>query len=300
MTGLLLLDKPAGMTSFSAVNRVRRMLGVKKAGHTGTLDPMATGVLPILLGGATRFAEFLPSHDKAYLAGFQLGLTTDTLDITGRVLEERPVHASREDIEQALTPFRGKIMQVPPMVSALKKDGVRLYELARQGIEVEREARPVEIFTLELVGDDQLYVECSAGTYIRTLIDDLGRALGCGATMTSLRRTKANGYAIEQCHTLEELELRKTVILVDQLFLSYPEVRVTPAQAVRFKNGGALDLARLDLAGIEHSEALRMQTRPEEAKNPIEGELYRVYGETFLGLGRVQGEQLAIARLLVG
>jgi len=297
MTGLLLLDKPEGMTSFSAVNRVRRIIrdssvpqpnGEKsalpglKAGHTGTLDPMATGVLPILLGGATRFAEFLPSHNKAYLAGFQLGLTTDTLDITGRVLEERPVAATREDILAALAPFRGNIMQIPPMVSALKKDGKRLYELARQGIEVAREARPIEIFSLELADDMHIHVECSAGTYIRSLIDDLGQSLGCGATMTSLRRTKANGYAIEQCQTLEQLELQKTIISIDQALSTYPEVRVTPAQAVRFRNGGALDLIRLHV------------------KDPLELQLYRVYHEDiFLGLGRVQGDQLAIARLLV-
>jgi len=282
MTGLLLLDKPEGMTSFSAVSRVRRILGIKKAGHTGTLDPMATGVLPILLGGVTRFAEFLPSHDKAYLAGFQLGLTTDTLDITGKVLEERPVHTTREDIEAALAQFRGNIMQVPPMVSALKRDGVRLYELARRGIEVAREARPVEIFSLELVDDTHICVECSAGTYIRSLIDDLGRALGCGAVMTSLRRTKANGYDIAQCTMLEQLELRITVIPVDHALGSYPEVHVSPAQAVRFRNGGQLDLTRLHI------------------KKPAEGELHRVYHEnTFLGLGRVQGEQLTIARLLI-
>ena len=283
MTGLLLLDKPPNITSFSAVNQARRMLGVKKAGHTGTLDPMATGVLPILLGGATRFAEFLPSHNKAYLAGFRLGLMTDTLDITGKVLEARPVTATRGEIEGALGQFRGRIMQVPPMVSALKKDGKRLYELARQGIEIAREARPVEIFALELVDDTHIHVECSAGTYIRSLIDDLGQVLGCGATMTSLRRTKANGYAIEQCTALEQLELRKNIIPADQLFLTYPEVRVSPAQATRFHNGGALDLARLQ---IQH---------------PTQEQLHRVYGEDiFLGLGRVQGEQLAIARLLVG
>ena len=306
MTGLLLLDKPPAITSFSAVARARRILGVKKAGHTGTLDPMATGVLPILLGGATRFAEFLPSHDKAYLAGFRLGLRTDTLDITGEVIEEKPVHVTRDDVERALAQFRGKIQQVPPMVSALKVDGVRLYDLARRGIEVEREARAVEFYALELADecrcglqaardknffndpgrlqaaptDYALYAECSAGTYIRSLIDDLGRALGCGAAMTSLRRVKANGYGIERCATLEQLERGEAKLIpLDEVLAAYPAVTVTPAQALRFRNGGALDLARVTLTG--------------------EGELHRVYGEQFLGLGRVKAGELTVARLLV-
>jgi len=281
-SSLLLLDKPAGLTSFSAVARARRILGIKKAGHTGTLDPMATGVLPILLGPATRFAEFLPSHDKAYIAGFQLGVTTDTLDITGAVLEERPVNVTRADIEAALAGFRGGIMQMPPMYSAKSQGGQRLYELARQGIEVEREARAVEIYRLELLDNASIYVECSAGTYIRSLIDDLGRALGCGACMASLRRTMANGYDISRCVTLEQLEQGDTrgMVPLDKALSAYPAVEVTPAQAVRFRNGGALDLARLRGLG--------------------EGELHRVYGEhVFLGLGRVQGEGLAVARLLI-
>ena len=284
MNKLLLLDKPGGMTSFSAVNRARRILDIKKAGHTGTLDPMATGVLPILLGGATRFSEFLPSHDKAYLAGFKLGLTTDTLDITGTVLEEKTADVTREEIEAALPQFRGKIMQVPPMYSAKSQGGVRLYALARQGIEVAREARPVEIFRLELTGESELHVECSAGTYIRSLIDDLGRVLGCGACMTSLRRTKANGYDIAQCVTFEQLEQENTTgfVALDDALAAYEPVQVSAAQTVRFKNGGALDLARLQM------------------QNPTEGKLYRVYDEeNFLGLGRVQGEEMAIARLLV-
>jgi len=282
MTSLLLLDKPPGLTSFSAVLRVRKSLSVKKVGHTGTLDPMATGVLPILLGGTTRFADYLPCHDKAYLAGFRLGIRTDTLDITGSVIEEKPVHVTRGDVERALAQFRGKIQQVPPMVSALKRDGVRLYELARRGVEIEREAREVEIYALRLVDDDTIYAECSAGTYIRSLIDDLGRALGCGAAMTSLRRVKANGYGIERCVTLEALEQggEAGIIPIGEALSAHPAVTVTPAQAVRFRNGGALDLARLTL--------------------PCEGELYRVYGnEAFLGLGKIKAEELAVARLLV-
>jgi len=284
MTSLLLLDKPEGLTSFSAVARARRVLGIKKAGHTGTLDPMATGVLPILLGGATRFAEFLPSHDKAYVAGLRLGIVTDTLDITGTVLEERQVNVTRSEIEAALGQFRGKILQVPPMYSAKSQGGERLYALARRGIEVEREARAVEIYRLELVDDENIYVECSAGTYIRSLIDDLGRALGCGACMSSLRRVKANGYGIERCVTLEQLEQGDTsgFVPIDEALAAYPAVEVTPAQTVRFRNGGALDLARLQI------------------KIPTEGALHRVYGNNvFLGLGRIQSEELAVARLLI-
>ena len=282
MTSLLLLDKPEGITSFSAVARVRRILGIKKAGHTGTLDPMATGVLPILLGASTRFSEFLPSHDKAYVAGMRLGITTDTLDITGTVLEEKPVSVTRGEIEQALMQFRGKIMQVPPMYSAKSQGGERLYALARRGIEVERAARAVEIYKLELVGNAEIYVECSAGTYIRSLIDDLGRALGCGACMCSLRRTKANGYDISQCVTLEQLEQSSMngFVPLDEALAAYPAAEVTPAQAVRFRNGGALDLARLHGLG--------------------EGELHRVYSDgTFLGLGKINGSELAVARLLI-
>ena len=285
-TGLILLDKPAGITSFSAVNRVRRILNSKKAGHTGTLDPMATGVLVILTNGAARFIEFLPTHRKAYRAGFQLGLATDTLDITGKVLSSQPVHVSREEISRALEGFRGKIMQTPPMVSAIKQDGVRLYALARQGMEVQRAPREVELYSLELSevgGEYVLDAACSAGTYIRTLIDDLGRALGVGgAVMTSLRRTEANGYSIEQCATLEQFERGEVrIIPMEDALAIYPLAHITAPQATRFRNGGALDLQRLQI------------------KNPTEGELYRVRCEDdFLGLGRVRGEQLAIARLL--
>jgi len=287
MTSLLLLDKPAGMTSFTAVNRARRILDLKKAGHTGTLDPMATGVLVILTNGAARFIEFLPTHQKAYRAGLRLGITTDTLDITGQVLSRRPVDVTTEEIEQALERFRGKIMQTPPMVSAIKQGGVRLYALARQGIEVERHAREVEIFSLELSevgGEYFLDAACSAGTYIRTLIDDLGRALGCGAAMTSLQRTQANGYAIDQCATLEQLERGAFhAIPVEEALVFYPEVSVTAPQATRFRNGGALDLDRLRLAAAYE-----------------ESSLLRVFHEReFLGLGRIKGDQLAIARLLV-
>jgi tRNA pseudouridine55 synthase len=285
MTGVLLLDKPAGLTSFQAANRVRRSLGLQKIGHTGTLDPMATGVLVLLTNGATRFIEYMPNRRKVYRAGFRLGIVTDTLDMTGKVLAQQPVDVSPKEIESALTQFRGKIMQTPPMVSAIQQGGVRLYELARRGKTVERAPREVEIFRLELVqngGEFALEVECSAGTYVRSLIDDLGRALGVGgAAMSSLRRTEANGYSIAQCATLEQLQSGNScAIPMEEALKQYPKTEITAPQAVRFCNGGALDLNRLQL--------------------PCKAGTLRVFAkQRFLGLGEIRGEQLAVARLLV-
>ena len=256
MTGFVYLDKGEGMTSFFAASRLRRIFGMKKIGHTGTLDPMATGVLPVALGGATRFIELIPSHDKAYRASFRLGTTTDTLDITGEVLSESEVSSTAADVENVLGRFRGEISQLPPMYSAIKKDGVRLYTLARQGIEVEREERRVTIYRLEMTRADEenneyeIEVECSNGTYIRSLISDIGEALGCGAVMTKLRRTKANGIDESRCFTVEMLEkmkeegrLSEAVEAVDEI-LSYSKIKVSEAQTKRFSNGGSLDCNR--------------------------------------------------------
>ncbi len=256
MTGFLLLDKPAGMTSFAATAKCRRLFATKKAGHTGTLDPMATGVLVAALGAATRFIDLLPSTEKAYRASFRLGETTDTLDRTGTVLSRSPVTCGKAEVSAALTAFRGEIMQVPPMYSALQQDGVRLYTLARQGIDVPREARPVTIASLELIAADEetntytIDVRCSAGTYIRALIGDLGAALGCGAVMTALRRTVANGQAIDDCHTFAAIEAlepdaRGALLIPVERMLGYEGVTVSDAQATRFSNGGELALDRL-------------------------------------------------------
>lgn len=284
MTGFIFLDKEEGITSFIAAAKMRRIFSEKKAGHTGTLDPMATGVLPIALGGATRFIELIPSHDKAYRATFILGKTTDTLDITGAVLSENEVKAKKEDVEKALQKFRGEIMQLPPMYSAIKKNGVRLYELARQGIEIERESRKVAIYSLELVSSDEgkneyvIDVECSSGTYIRSLISDIGEELLCGAVMTSLRRTKANGVSIEKCHTAEQLQklkdegrLSEALTRVDE-FLSYPRLKVSAPQAKRFSNGGALDTNRF---GGKKEPGLYLVYSPEDE---------------FLGIGEIDSE----------
>lgn len=293
MTGIIPLKKSGNMTSFLAVKRVRGIVGEKKCGHTGTLDPMATGVLPVALGGATRFIELLPTHKKAYKATFKLGLKTDTLDIWGTVSEESGKTASLEQILEILPEFKGKIKQIPPMYSALKKEGVRLYELARQGIEVEREERECEIFTLEveqISGNEfSLFTECSAGTYIRSLIGDIGDCLNTGATMTSLNRTYACGISEDECITLEELEnyrdnnlLSQIIVPVDKMLLTYPKISVTKAQGVRFKNGGELLKSRI--------------------KGEVPEGFIRVYCEDeFLGLGEAltESENLQVKRVYV-
>ena len=295
MNGFVYVDKPEGITSFVAVAKIRRIFGIKKAGHTGTLDPMATGVLPIALGHATRFIELIPSHDKAYKAKFILGKTTDTLDITGKVTGEYNVTSTREDVENILQDFRGEIEQIPPMYSAIKKDGVRLYDLARQGIEIERESRKVTIYSLELISycedtaEYEIECECSSGTYIRTLIGDIGDKLGCGATMTSLRRTKANGISIDRCYTFEELEkmrdegnIENALGSVDSLIV-YDKIRVTAPQAKRFSNGGALDCERFG--------------------GKKETGLYNVYGpeDEYLGVGEIDANktELGVRRVYV-
>ncbi len=289
MTGIIPLKKGENITSFFAVNKVRRIIGEKKCGHTGTLDPNATGVLPIAVGGATRFIELLPTHKKAYKATFKTGFCTDTLDVWGTVTETFDKEVSFEEIEKATSEFKGKIMQLPPMYSAIKRDGVRLYELARQGIEVERTPRKCEIYELTVGktedGEFSLYCECSAGTYIRTLINDIGERLGCGATMTSLCRTFACGIEISECFTLEELtelkeagEIEKAIIPLEKLLLEYPEIQVTENQAKRFSNGGSL--------------------MRERVRNLKENGIYRVYGNgEFLGLGELTDTDLLVKRV---
>ena len=294
MTGIICLDKPCDMTSFMAVKRASRILGVKKAGHTGTLDPMATGVLVIMLGHCTRFIELLPEHRKGYTARVKLGLTTDTLDITGEVLTENPVNITEEQLLSVAESFKGEISQVPPMYSAIKKDGERLYDLARKGIEIERESRKITIEKLEIYDFDgvefSMDVTCSAGTYIRSLCDDIGKALGCGAVMTALRSTEANGFSIENAVTLENLEklvsenkTDEVITSVEKALMSYPEIVVTNPQANRFHNGGELGYDRL------------------RGDYPIG--IYRVYSpeRKLLGLGEILTEKgdLTVRRVLI-
>jgi tRNA pseudouridine55 synthase len=225
---------------------------------------MATGVLPIMLGGATRFLDYLPDSDKGYRASFILGKTTDTLDITGTVISENEVTATADDVRALLPKYTGKIMQVPPMYSAKSVDGVRLYDLARQGIEVEREACEVEIKSLELVScnDNEYVIDviCSKGTYIRSLIDDIGRDLGCGAVMTALTRTMAMGFTLDSAVTIDDLQAIKDngesfdniLIKLEDMYKNYQKVYVSSAQAKRFSNGGALDIQRIKKPPVEN------------------------------------------------
>ncbi|PKF70176.1 tRNA pseudouridine(55) synthase TruB [Pseudomonas fluvialis] len=210
VNGVLVLDKPRGMSSNQALQKVRWLLNAEKAGHTGSLDPLATGVLPLCFGEATKFSQYLLDADKGYETLAQLGVTTTTGDAEGEVLERRPVALTAEQIEAALQGFRGPIQQIPPMYSALKKDGQPLYKLARAGEVVEREARSVTIARLELLawqGEQlRLAVDCSKGTYIRTLVEDLGQQLGCGAHVAELRRTQAGPFSLAQAVSLEALE----------------------------------------------------------------------------------------------
>ena len=289
MNGIIVIDKENGYTSFDVVAKMRRICGEKKIGHTGTLDPMATGVLPILIGNATKAQSLLPESDKEYEATLSFGITTDTLDITGKVLSQTESNVKSEDLEAVLPQFRGDIMQLPPMYSAVSKDGVRLYELARKGLVTEREARPITVYKLDLLNFDeqlqsaQILVKCSKGTYIRSICDDKGQVLGCGAVMTSLRRVTACGYTLDDAITLEKAkELSENGMLEEYLrptesvFACYPSVKVTEAQAVRFKNGGGLMLSRTDV--------------DDSSEN---GAYYRVYNssDVFLGLGYVNKEK---------
>lgn len=258
LTGFIFLDKPEGLTSFVSANRVKRILKINKTGHTGTLDPMATGVLPVMLGGATRFSQYLPTHDKAYRAKVLLGTVTDTLDITGTVLQKNPVNVSVDRLNGVINRFVGSISQLPPMYSAVSKDGVRLYKLARQGIEIEREARNVVIRYIKLLdvpdenNEFEIEVSCSAGTYIRSLAADIGSELGCGATITALRRIEANGVSIDKTVTLETVQqladngqINELITPCDEMLRCYTAVNVSEKQATRFENGGELDLNRI-------------------------------------------------------
>ena len=246
--GIIIIDKPADWTSMDVCGKLRRLLDERRIGHAGTLDPMATGVLPVFVGRATRAVEFAESGGKTYVAGLKLGLETDTQDSTGQVLAERPVTCDRAAVEAVLEGFRGDILQVPPMYSALKVDGKKLYELARKGREVERQPRPITIHELELgeqlSGTDwELRVLCSKGTYIRTLCHDIGAALGCGGAMAALRRTKVAGFSIEQAVTLEQVQAADDptalLALVDGCFADLPAVTLTGAQAKCVRNGAA-------------------------------------------------------------
>ncbi|MCM0043635.1 MAG: tRNA pseudouridine(55) synthase TruB [Burkholderiaceae bacterium] len=255
--GVLLLDKPAGMSSTQALAKAKWLLNAEKAGHTGTLDPFATGLLPLCFGEATKFAQDLLEADKTYEAVVRLGITTATGDTEGEVIDTRPAEVTREQVEAVIATFRGPIRQVPPMHSALKRDGKPLYEYARAGITLEREAREVVIHSLELTAialpEITLRVTCSKGTYVRVLGEDIGAALGCGAHLRALRRTGIDTLALSSATTLEALasladgERAASLLPVDSLLSSFPRLELDAELARRFRQGQRIALGR---AGI--------------------------------------------------
>ena len=276
MNGILLIDKQPDWTSNDVVAKLKGILHQRRIGHSGTLDPMATGLLVVFVGRATRAVEFAEGHDKRYIAGLRLGITTDTQDITGRVLEAKDVTVTREELEQALVGFRGAIQQIPPMYSAIKHDGRRLYDIARKGGEVERKPRAITIHDLRVIdgqeGDWLLDVRCSKGTYIRTLCHDLGHALGCGGCMSSLRRVEAGQFSVDQAVTLSQVQqmadagrVEELLLPVDSLFQAYPHCTASASQEKKIRCGN-------------------------QVKTGLAGGDYRVYTESgeFLMLGRVE------------
>ncbi len=251
MNGIVIVDKPAGWTSQDVTARLRRVFNTRRIGHGGTLDPMATGVLPVFVGRATRGVEFFEHAEKTYEATLRLGISTDTEDITGTVLEEKEVAIFESEFLDILQKFRGKIQQIPPMYSALKINGQKLCDLARKGKEVERQPREIEIFRLECLefsGETaRLLVHCSKGTYIRTLCKDIGMACGCGGCMQALRRVTAGEYTIAEAVPLETLletqEPEKHLRPVDSMFRSYPAITLTANQEKRCRNGNSFSVS---------------------------------------------------------
>jgi tRNA pseudouridine55 synthase len=285
--GVLLLDKPLGLSSNDALQKAKRLYRAEKAGHTGTLDPLATGLLPLCFGAATKFSQISLDADKAYRATLKLGVTTTTADAEGDVLQTREVSVSRDQLQAACERFTGLIHQVPPMHSALKRDGKALYEYARAGIEVEREARAVTIHRIDIVGGDHdswtIDVRCSKGTYIRTLAEEIGAALGCGAHLSALRRTGSGALSLQGAVTLEQLaemteaERDAALLDADALLADWPVVRLGMEDAGRF------------LAGVRRRLALPDAPR------------VRVYGpepKAFLGGGHICAGELISTRLL--
>ena len=280
MNGIILIDKPQDWTSHDVVGKLRGILHERRIGHSGTLDPLATGLLVVFVGRATRAVEFAEADSKEYIAGLRLGVSTDTQDITGNILNECADIPDSEALFEVLNRFMGEIQQIPPMYSAIKVGGKKLYELARKGETVERKPRNVTISKLEITGRESndyiLDVVCSKGTYIRTLCNDIGDALGCGACMSSLRRVKAGVFSVENAHTIDEIqnfadrgELDGVIIPVDKLFAQYPEITVNAANEKKLRNGNIIKNAHIDGT-------------------------YRVYSESgeFLLLGEIAGGRL--------
>lgn len=264
MTGLILLDKPGDMTSFLACSIIRGISKEKHVGHTGTLDPMATGVLPVLVGKATALSQYLLEADKRYTAVVKLGITTDTMDITGAVTSQSDAIPARDEVIKAVASFEGRQIQTPPIYSAIRVDGQRLYDIARKGGEAQIPKREVTIHSIDIIdfyedGSFQIDVHCSKGTYIRSLANDIGAKLGCGATLAELRRTETAGFGIEKCVPLSTLKERgvEPFLVAPQLALPHmKKVNITQKQAVRFTNGGKLSSERLTLPEVFAGENL--------------------------------------------
>ena len=284
MNGILLIDKPAGWTSSDVVMKLRGMLRERRIGHSGTLDPMATGLLVVFVGRATRAVEFAEAQEKEYIGTLRLGVVTDTQDTTGTMLGGEPREVSDEELEAALASFRGEIEQLPPMYSAVKVGGRKLYEIARKGGEVERKYRKVTIYSLEKTGrvgnDVDLRIRCSKGTYIRTLCHDVGAALGCGGCMSALRRTAAGAFSLRDAHTLEDVQAavdrgaaESLLLPVDTLFAQLPAHTLNAAAEKNLRNGNPVS-ARLSAGRV------------------------RLYGESgaFLALGEGDGTELKIIK----
>ncbi len=270
--GVLIVNKHAGVTSHRIISSCRKLYNTRQVGHTGTLDPMATGVLPILIGRAVKASDYLMMHDKEYICEMKLGLTTDTEDITGEILTQSDNIPAEETVLSVIDGFKGKIKQIPPMYSAVKVGGRKLVDIAREGREVEREARDVEIYAIDArkISDDtySMRVECSKGTYIRTLCSDIGKALGCGAVMSSLVRTKTGSFTLDQSVTVEELdnmtpeEREARLIPVEELFASLPELNVPDFYAKLIRGGTNLFQKKLK-AHIEDGQLCRIRQRGE-------------------------------------
>ncbi len=258
MNGIICVNKPQGFTSFDVIAKLRGIMKIRRLGHGGTLDPMATGVLPVFVGTATKACDIMPDNTKSYRAGFKLGQVTDTQDITGEVLAFSDMAVSRDALEAAIPDFVGDIMQLPPMYSAVQVNGQRLYDLARQGVEVERQPRQIHVDKLILTEYDEdtregvLEIYCGKGTYIRTIINDIGEKLGCGGIMTSLVRTSSGGFTLAECYTMEEIQqaadenrLEELILPIERVFASLPKLRLNEVQTRMYKNGVKLDISRV-------------------------------------------------------
>lgn len=289
MNGILCINKPKDFTSFDVVAKIRGMSKTKRVGHSGTLDPLATGVLPLFIGNATKACDMMPSDDKSYVASFRLGMTTDTLDISGEVLSETVSAVKKEELLPLIEKYTGEIMQIPPMYSAVRVNGQRLYDIARQGREIEREPRKVTVFKLDLLEFDEklqsgkLYIECSKGTYIRTIISDIGEDLSVGGIMTELVRTKAGVFTLDDCITMEEAQrltdegtLEAHIIPPDRMFYDKPKIVLNESQSRMFLNGVRLDLNRVKYKDID--------------------DLHRVYTneKRFVGLASLDKEKMEL------